>query len=289
MRPSIAMAFAQLLVSPVQAQAAPAVPELGAVPLAIDGSIGYETLNLGSGNPNSVRPASPSGVSLGAIVQSRFGRGVHLYAPVGGGFRLLYLGSERTTGDTLVTSHLDALLVGGDLGLGVLVKSFAIEAVAGGEFALLSKYKYNVDIPGYLPIHTDKPVDDFYRIMLTLRGVYKFKPDMSAILELSTTATGSYSWYNPGTSETQKDTFSGYVVRVVFRYALNDPPLRKIKPDRGVRVDDGLWVKRESTSGAKPATTRPSARRSAKPPRGPTPGRPPLSRAKPGAPTPRNP
>ena len=194
-----------------------------AFPISIFGNIGYESLSIGSGNANSVRPGDPAGFSLGVSGMGNFARfqQLYLFASVD----MLYLSSSgtRSAGNTHVQSSLNALFVGGSSGIRIPIKCcFIVEAGAGFDYAAWSQFQYTASVAGYEPLKSEGSAEGLSRFKAFLRGFYAVKPKVEVGFELGSNF-GSFSWYNSGTSELQKDSFTGVALRVAVHYWLGEP------------------------------------------------------------------
>jgi hypothetical protein len=225
-----------------------APPRALAAGLGVNAFAGYESWEVASGNKNSVHPGSPSGLTLGVTARAQAWVGRKFFFFGDGGTRFSYLSTTRSSGDTKVTSSATAAYLALDGGLGVpFTPQWSVEGFAGGDYAYYSKFGYLAEVEGYVPIQGESPLGGHYVVAPGLRVVYRHSLTMAFALDVRA-STGRYTWYNPGTEENQTDTFSAFSLRITYRHVFNDgrPSLRK--PDRGLRVADGIWVKSESTS-----------------------------------------
>lgn len=249
----------------------------------LDTYLSWESLSIGSGNPNSLRPGDPSGVGVGLLGTTKLLRGPRVYVPLDLGARSHFLSNDRRVGQSLVEAKLHALYVGGGFGLGVnITRAWGVEVSLDGDYGAWSRFSYHVETPGYLPISSEGAARGLHRAQLGLRGLYAIRPGFVAGIEVSTLLFGGYTWHNTGTKMDQTDTFTGYAIRLSLRYVLREPPLRVKRPDRGVKVSEGIWIKSESTrsggarsAGAADGSAAKGATRGAPVPAGP--GRPGVS------------
>jgi hypothetical protein len=226
-------------------------PVMAAPSYGLDLFAGYDSLKIDSGNPNSVRPGDPWGFGAGAGIQGKFFRGERLFMPLEGGIRYFSMSATRKSGVATVNSSLSALFAGGGLGLGVnLFPKIGLEVLFGGEYALWSVFKYHAEIPGYIPFENEGPTQGFYRMGLTLRGVYHLNPSSHLALEMFNN-TGGYTWYNPGTQEEQPDKFTSLAFRLTFRYLLSNPPMVFKAKGKNSRKNLGIF---EANSGGRKRT-----------------------------------
>jgi hypothetical protein len=240
--------------------------------LAIDGFVGYESWSIASGNGNSVKPGDPSGYSLGVLGRTHFWRGQKLFFLATGGLRSFHGRADRSASQIQVHSELDAVFLGIGPGLGVEVnRALSFEGVLNLDYAPYSAFHYNAKIEGFVPIRGDSSLSRLYRFGMGIRAFYRVVPNGHIGVEFAP-YTGSYLWTNPGTSETQRDSFSGIALRLTYRHFIFDQRPVVKKPDKGRRVGDGVWVKRElnaKPSGVKSPRAKPLRRKpsSASPPR----------------------
>lgn len=236
-----------------------------ALPVAMDGFLGYESWTIASGNANSVKPGDPSGLSLGVLARTHFWRGQKLFFLVDGGFRSFHATADRKAGDIRVRSELDSVFLGAGGGLGVEVnRKLVFEGLVNFDYSLYSRFQYNASVEGYIPIRGDASLSRLHRVGMALRAFYRIVPDGLIGVEFSP-YTGSYVWGNPGTNESQSDSFSGVALRLTYRHFFVDkrPKVKRLR--KGRQVEDGMWIKRDSTakpseakpSGAKPSRVRP--------------------------------
>jgi hypothetical protein len=191
----------------------------------LDVLLGYDSLTMGHGNANSLRPGNPTGYTLSAGANTRYARFRNLFLYLDGSLGFSSWSSVRESGDSRVDTKLNAFGVA--LGTGVAAQfnqKLTAEVGLGGFYAPLASFHYLAEVEGYVPIESKGDAKLMYHIFFGAKCFYQIVPKTYLGLKLGS-SSGGFGWKNPGTEEEQRDSYSSFGAALLFRYWLG-PELR---------------------------------------------------------------